>query len=316
MSGRIGPILNRANPLMLATVVAPTLAALLYFGLFASDVYISQSQFVVRSPDKPAATGLGVLLKSVGFSNAGDEIFIAQDFVQSRDALRQLNRGGAVARAYGAPNVSIFDRFDPLGTDGSFEDLFGDYQIRAHSPFGSMTQAVNYVLESFAAFAPDDCMLLVKEHPLDASWLSWGAFLKRKGRKLGIGHRVLLLDGGDLQQLSAAAAGMVCVNSTSGTLALEHGIPVVVLGDAVYDISGITHQAGLDRFWTRPERPDRQLYSAFKKSLHANCLVRGGLASSSAIDTLIGNSVQRLLAEGTEAPVGAEPSHAPAASAE
>jgi capsular polysaccharide export protein len=100
-----------------------------------------------------------------------------------------------------------------------------------------------------------------------------------------------------LQELSASAAGMVCVNSTSGTLALENGIPVVVLGDAVYDVPGITHQSGLDGFWSEPERPDAELYAAFKKSLHAKCLVRGGLASASATETLVRNSVERLLAE-------------------
>lgn len=120
-------VLRRANPLFLATVVVPTIAATLYFGLLASDVYVSQSQFVVRSPDKPAASGLGVLLKSVGFSNAGDEIFITQDFVKSRDALRSLNENGEVRKAFGNPNVSVFDRFNPFGWNGSFEDLYDYY---------------------------------------------------------------------------------------------------------------------------------------------------------------------------------------------
>jgi capsular polysaccharide export protein len=78
---------------------------------------------------------------------------------------------------------------------------------------------------------------------------------------------------------------------------LENGIPVVVLGDAVYDVPGITHQSGLDRFWRCPERPDANLYAAFKKALHAKCLVRGGLASASATETLVDNSVERLLSE-------------------
>ncbi len=175
--------------------------------------------------------------------------------------------------------------------------LTGDYQIRAHSPFGSMPHAVDYVLESFAAHAPADQLLLVKEHPLDSSWRNWRAYLKRGADRLGIAHRVLCIDGGDLQALSQAAVGMVCVNSTSGTLALENGIPVVVLGDAVYDVPGITHQASLDSFWSKPEPPNTELYAAFKKSLHAKCLVRGGLASTSATETLVNNSVERLLAE-------------------
>lgn len=175
--------------------------------------------------------------------------------------------------------------------------LTGDYQIREHSPFESMPQAVDYVLDSFAAHAPPGQILLVKEHPLDASWRNWPAYLRRRARKLGIADRVICIDGGDLQRLSSAAAGMVCVNSTSGTLALENGIPVVVLGDAVYDVPGITHQSGLDSFWQSPERPDPELYAAFKKALHAKCLVRGGLASLSATETLVQNSIERLIAE-------------------
>lgn len=175
--------------------------------------------------------------------------------------------------------------------------LTGDYQIRAHSPFGSMPQAVDYVLDSFATYSAPDQILLVKEHPLDASWRNWRRYLSVRAKRLGIGDRVVCIDGGDLQQLSTTAVGMVCVNSTSGTLALENGIPVVVLGDAVYDVPGITHQSGLDRFWQAPERPDPELYAAFKKALHAKCLVRGGLASASATETLVNNSAERLLAE-------------------
>ena len=175
--------------------------------------------------------------------------------------------------------------------------LSGDYQIREHSPFDSMPQAVDYVLDSFAHHSAPDQILLVKEHPLDASWRNWRLYLAMRARRLGIADRVVCIDGGDLQQLSTSAVGMVCVNSTSGTLALENDIPVVVLGDAVYDVPGVTHQSGLDRFWRDPEQPDPELYAAFKKALHAKCLVRGGLASASATETLINNSVDRLLAE-------------------
>ena len=175
--------------------------------------------------------------------------------------------------------------------------LSGDYQIRAHSPFSSMRMAADYVLESFARYAPKDSLLLVKEHPFESSFASWCAFLKRRARKLGIADRVHYIDGGDLAKLSAASAGMVCVNSTSGTLGLEVGTPVIVLGDAVYDVPGITHQGGLDGFWSAQERPDPALYEAFKKVLHAKCLVRGGYASKSATQILLRSSLNRLLSE-------------------
>ncbi|MFC3173261.1 capsule biosynthesis protein [Novosphingobium bradum] len=175
--------------------------------------------------------------------------------------------------------------------------LTGDYQIRAHSPFASMRMAADYVLRSFARHAPAQAMLLVKEHPMDVGYRNWRRYLMREARRLGVADRVRHIDGGELSELCAASAGMVCVNSTSGTLALEVGIPVIVLGDAVYDVPGVTHQGTLDAFWSRPELPEGDLYRAFKKVLHARCLVRGGLASASAIRTLIANSVERMLAE-------------------
>ena len=190
--------------------------------------------------------------------------------------------------------------------------LTGDYQIRAHSPFGSMGVAVDYVLESFARFAPADTVLLVKEHPLDSGFRNWRRWLFKRARRLNIEERILHIDGGELQDLAEHAVGMVCVNSTSGTLALEVGLPVVVLGDAVYDVRGVTHQAGLDRFWLDPEVPDSQLYEAFKQVLHAKCLVRGGLASASAMETLVRNSIDRLLAEPAAVPVRGAHTAAPA----
>lgn len=115
---------------MWITVVIPTLVSLIYFLFLASDVYISESRFVVRSPDKPATTGLGVLLKSTGFTNGGDEIYAAESFIQSRDALKALNRKGSYASAYSAPQISFVDRFNGLGFNGSFEALYKYYKSK------------------------------------------------------------------------------------------------------------------------------------------------------------------------------------------
>ena len=173
--------------------------------------------------------------------------------------------------------------------------ISGDYQIRAHSPFLSMGMALDYVLASFAQHAPADALLLVKEHPLDVGFRNWRSTLRRRSAKYGLTGRVLHIDGGDLQLLCRNSRGVVCVNSTSGTLALAAGMPVIVLGDAVYDVPGITHQGSLDRFWQKPEAPDMDLWEAFRKVLHHQCLVRGGVASESATRELIANSVKRML---------------------
>jgi capsular polysaccharide transport system permease protein len=153
LSAKARDVVVRADKLFVLAVLLPTFLAILYYGLFASDVYVSESQFVVRSPDKPATTGLGVLLKSTGFSNAGDEVYAAQDYVRSRDALRALNKNQAVARAYGNDRISIFDRFDPLGFSGNFEDLFRFYQGKVAVQFDTTSSIATLTVK---AYTPED----------------------------------------------------------------------------------------------------------------------------------------------------------------
>jgi len=137
--------------LFLITVVLPTLLAIIYFGFLASDVYVSESQFVIRSPDKQETTGLGVLLKSTGFSNSGDEIYAAQDYVRSRDALRALNKNGAVLRSFGSTRISVFDRFNPVGLSGSFESLYRFYQGKVTVDYDTTSSVATLSVRAFNA---------------------------------------------------------------------------------------------------------------------------------------------------------------------
>ncbi|MDX3908843.1 MAG: capsular biosynthesis protein [Sphingobium sp.] len=178
--------------------------------------------------------------------------------------------------------------------------LSSDYQIREHSPFQDMMGAVHYVLDSFERHAPADTMLLIKEHPLDAGTTIWSRFVAKEATRRNLQERVAHIRGGDLAELAEGAAGMVTVNSTSGTFALAAGVPVKVLGDAIYDISGVTHQETLDRFWTAPRPPERHQWDAFYRVLRRNCLVRGGFASESAVAALIDGVAARVCEDVTQ----------------
>jgi len=181
--------------------------------------------------------------------------------------------------------------------------LNSDYQIRTHSPFTSMRDAALYVLESFALHAPFNSMLVIKEHPLDCEYRSWFHYVRKHARRLRIEDRVVHIAGGDLNRMARTCLGMVTVNSTSGTLGLAAGTPVFVLGSAIYDIPGITHQGRLDDYWKAPEPPDARKYDAFRRVLHARCLVAGGIASQSAIATLIESTLARLFDDPAHMPV-------------
>lgn len=144
---------KKANPLFLVTVVMPTFLAILYFGFFASDIYISESRFTVRSPEKSTPTGLGALFKSTGFGNSGDEIYAAQDYVDSRDALKALNRDAAFAKAYSASSISAFDRFGGMGWGTSFEDLYKYYKKKVDVKYETSSSIATLTVR---AYTPQD----------------------------------------------------------------------------------------------------------------------------------------------------------------
>jgi capsular polysaccharide transport system permease protein len=117
----------KMNRLLLFCVVIPTSFAILYYGLIASDVYISESHFVVRSPQKQASTGFGAILQNAGFSRSQDDTYTVHDYMRSRDAMSKINTQLPLAKAF-RDGVDIFGRFNPLGMDGGTEALHRYYE--------------------------------------------------------------------------------------------------------------------------------------------------------------------------------------------
>jgi BexC/CtrB/KpsE family polysaccharide export inner-membrane protein len=141
------------GPLFLLSVVLPTLLAAIYFGMFASDIYVSESRFVVRSPTRPTASSLGVLLSASGFSGAGEEANAVTEYVQSRDALAEVDADGLVSTAFGPERASWFDRFGGRFGGTSREELYEYFGKRVEIGTDATLQVTSL---SVRAFAPDD----------------------------------------------------------------------------------------------------------------------------------------------------------------
>jgi capsular polysaccharide transport system permease protein len=161
----------RPDRLFLLVVVCPVLAAILYFGFLASPVFISESSFIVRNPQKPTPSALGGILESAGFSTGTDEIYAAQSYANSRDALRSLNHNRAVERAYTRPNIFIFERFNPFGFSGSFESLYAYFKDKVSLKNDAATSIETLAV---SAFDPRDAqrfneqLLEMSEHTVNS----------------------------------------------------------------------------------------------------------------------------------------------------
>lgn len=143
--------IKRMNRLFLLTVVVPTLLSVIYFGLIASDVYISESRFVVRSPERQTASPLGMLLKGTGFSRAQDDTYTVQDFMLSRDALHSLDDQLGLGKAFTSSDVDIFSRFAGLDMDDSFEALHLYYQKKVEIQLDPASSITTLRVRSFTS---------------------------------------------------------------------------------------------------------------------------------------------------------------------
>ena len=172
--------------------------------------------------------------------------------------------------------------------------LDSDAQIRLHSSFAGIADALRMVIASFAAHAPREYRLVVKEHPLDNGVRDWRHETASLAALHGVADRVDYMENGDIVPVAQRAKGMVTINSTSGTLALALGVPVIALGHAVYDIEDITFQGKLDDFWCEPGKPDADTFAAFRRVLIDRCLVAGGFFSEEALTKVTKGVIVRL----------------------
>lgn len=175
--------------------------------------------------------------------------------------------------------------------------LDADSQIVHHSPFENMADAMKFIVQSFAKFAPEGTRLAVKIHPLDPGLKNYRRILGQLAQLLGIEARVFYLESGNLPNLLNHTAGVVTVNSTVGGSALIHGKPTIVLGWALYDLAGLTFQGELNEFWSNPAKPDMKLFRSFRNVVIHKTQINGGFYSSHGIQLAIANSIPRLCAE-------------------
>ena len=140
------------SPLAIVTVLIPTLIAILYFGLFAQDVYISEARIVVRNPSQQAASPINLALDQTGFGSGNDGNAAVISYLQSRQAIEEGNKDGLIKGAYSGEDIFWLDRFGAFGatSDEQFYDYFLDKLDVAE---GATTQVLTIRV---SAFEPDE----------------------------------------------------------------------------------------------------------------------------------------------------------------
>jgi capsular polysaccharide export protein len=114
------------------------------------------------------------------------------------------------------------------------------------------------------------------------------------GYPTNLGSRLDYFDGRNLDDIIVASQGVVTINTTVGLRSLQRDRPVMVLGEAIYHIVGLTFKESVDEFWTRAQKPDPVLREAFIKVLCHYFQIRGTFYSEPGLSAAVKEMADRL----------------------
>jgi len=119
----------KKNRLFFSIVLIPTVLSVLYFGIIASDIYITESKFVVKSTEQSSAPSLDGLLGRMGAGSSNTDAWGVQSYSLSRDALSKLDKELQIKQHYSSSKIDLFNRFPAIRIwDKSFE-WFHEYYL-------------------------------------------------------------------------------------------------------------------------------------------------------------------------------------------
>ncbi len=140
--GRIGFIL---------CVVLPTVLSGLYFGFIASERFVSESAFVVRSARQPMAGGLGSFLQMAGIVRSQDDAYSVQEYIQSRDAVRALADQVPLRDIFSRQEADFLARFPNPLYGNTEEELFLHYKTMVQVIHNATSGMTTLRVQSFRA---------------------------------------------------------------------------------------------------------------------------------------------------------------------
>jgi capsular polysaccharide transport system permease protein len=151
--------LSVAQRLFLFIVILPTLVAVLFYGLIASDRYVSEATFIVRGTAPQSASGIASMLRSFGLSRADDDTRAVQDFMLSREAVRQLDERLVLRDIYARSGTDWFTRFPAFWRRNTAEALYEYYLGRVVVFYNQSTGITSLKV---SAYTPEDAQTLAK----------------------------------------------------------------------------------------------------------------------------------------------------------
>lgn len=140
-------------------VFLPTLLTAIYCLFIASDIYISESRFVIKAPNQKQAqlSSLANLIQTTGLSGGQEQTNEVLGYVRSRSALSDLSRLTEVRGRFTSPEVDLLSRYPGPFLNDRFENLYKYYGKVVGADLDPET---GMAVLKVKAFTPDDAYAL------------------------------------------------------------------------------------------------------------------------------------------------------------
>lgn len=146
--------------LLLLIAITPTIFAVGYFGFVASDRYVSEARFVVKTAARPnIGGGLASLLQMTGITRAQDDTFAVQDFIMSRAAISGMPASVNLRDIYGRSSADALARY-PNWFYGNSVDELHRYASWMISVVFNPTTSISTL--SVQAFTPEEAQRVAR----------------------------------------------------------------------------------------------------------------------------------------------------------
>ncbi len=175
--------------------------------------------------------------------------------------------------------------------------LSHDSAFVGHSDFVSMRDFMETCAKNFASGAGPSELLVFKAHPFEDGREKLPSIARALAQDHGLTGRLKFIYGGNLGLLLDNAKSVVTINSTAGQQALARGIPLKIMGRAVYGKPELVSSQEQDQFFRKPTPPEDHSYREFRSYLIATSQITGSYYSSLGRARLVRHVIPMLLAE-------------------
>ncbi|OYX86353.1 MAG: hypothetical protein B7Y75_03285 [Azorhizobium sp. 35-67-5] len=149
----------RRYGLFLGFFVLPVFLAVVYFGLIASDIFISEATFLVRSSSRSGGSNLSMMLQSESMSRAADETYAVAEYMLSRDAANELAKSANLKAIMARDEADVFSRYPSIIGKDTQEQFYRAY----HRMVDVVTDGGSGISTlTVRAYRPDDASQLAQ----------------------------------------------------------------------------------------------------------------------------------------------------------